>query len=230
MNAPVLILGATGSVGRGLVAAAVAAGRAVIAVARDKPGLQQLQADFPAADITALPGSVASDAQGARLAKAVQRLGRPLSGVMVAVCGGGGRGRLLDQPANALRDSLRDDLLPHLVAARHLLPLLAASQRGGYVLIGGPGRRTALGRLWLPFDQRGRVADARARAARRSARACGARAVAAGRRAGTQRCQHRSCLPAMAERVRRRRACIGPRRSRRYARTRPRHRPLLGVF
>lgn len=139
MNAPVLILGATGSVGRGLVAAAVAAGRAVIAVARDKPGLQQLQADFPAADITALPGSVASDAQGARLAKAVQRLGRPLSGVMVAVCGGGGRGRLLDQPANALRDSLRDDLLPHLVAARHLLPLLAASQRGGYVLIGGPG-------------------------------------------------------------------------------------------
>jgi hypothetical protein len=40
----------------------------------------------------------------------------------------------------ALRCKLDADLLPHLAAARALLPLLAAAGRGGsYVLIGGPG-------------------------------------------------------------------------------------------
>lgn len=140
MNAPILILGASGGVGHGLVAAAVAADRPVIAVARDKAGLHSLQALHPDADITLLPGSVASDLHGARLAKALRKLGRPLGGVMVAVCGSGGRGRLLDQPAAALLRTLDEDLQPHLVAARHLLPLLTESDRGGgYVLVGGPG-------------------------------------------------------------------------------------------
>ena len=63
-----------------------------------------------------------------------------LTGVIVAVSGHAGRGRLLDQPMEALRCQLDADLLPHLAAARHLLPLLAAARRGGsYVLIGGPG-------------------------------------------------------------------------------------------
>jgi NAD(P)-dependent dehydrogenase (short-subunit alcohol dehydrogenase family) len=139
MKAPLLILGATGSIGRGVVEAAVDAGRPVIAVARDKAGLRQLQARHPGADITLLPGSLASDEQGARLAEAVRRLDQPLGGVVVAICGGGGRGRVLDQPAAALRSTLDGDVLPHVVAARHLLPLLADSRRGGYVLIGGPG-------------------------------------------------------------------------------------------
>jgi len=139
VKTPLLILGATGGVGRGVVAAAAKAGRPVIAVARDKAGLQKLQARHPDADITLLQGSVANEDQGAKLADAVRELGQPLGGVIVAVCGGGGRGRLLDQPATALRRTFDEDLLPHLVAARHLLPLLAASKRGGYVLIGGPG-------------------------------------------------------------------------------------------
>lgn len=144
MKAPVLILGATGGVGHGLVAAAVASGRAVIAVARDKDGLQRLQASHPGADIAVLPGSIATDAQGARLARALRKRGQPLGGVIVAVCGDRRRGRLLEQPAQSLRQTLDDDLLPHLIAARHLLPLLtendrSSHQRAGYVLIGGPG-------------------------------------------------------------------------------------------
>lgn len=135
-----VVLGATGGIGRGVVAAAVAAGRPVIAVARSADALRRLQARHPRADLTVLPASVASDGEAAALADRLRSLGRAIGGVVVAVCGALARGRLLDQPAAFLRRVFDEDLLPHLFAARHLLPLLAEEDRsGGYVLIGGPG-------------------------------------------------------------------------------------------
>ncbi|MEI2432269.1 SDR family NAD(P)-dependent oxidoreductase [Lysobacter yananisis] len=140
MKAPLVVLGATGGVGRGVVQAAIDAGRPVIAVARRSSELKALKAGYPQADLTVLAGSVANDAAGAKLARALRKLGRPFAGVVAAVCGSAERGRLLDSPAQFLRRKLDEDLLPHLAAARHLLPLLAESDRGGtYVLIGGPG-------------------------------------------------------------------------------------------
>jgi len=138
--APVLVLGATGVVGRGIVAAAVEARLPVIAVARDPVGLAELAARHPGAELLTLVGSVTDDADSAALAERVQALQRPLGGVIVAVAGPAGRGRLLDQPSDALCAQLQRDVQPHLAAARHLLPLLAHAGRGaGYVLIGGPG-------------------------------------------------------------------------------------------
>ena len=138
--APVLVLGATGIVGRGIVRAALEAGTPVIAVARDPVGLAELAARHPDADLLTLAGSVADDADSAALADRLRALQRPLAGVIVAVAGPTSRGRLLDQPSDALTAQLRLDVQPHLAAARHLLPLLAAAGRGaGYVLIGGPG-------------------------------------------------------------------------------------------
>ena len=140
MKAPLVVLGATGGVGRGVVQAAIDSGRPVIAVARRSSELKALKAGYPHADLTTIAGSVSSDAAGAKLARALGKLGRPLAGVVAAVCGGAERGRLLDNPADFLRRKLDEDLLPHLAAARHLLPLLAEYDRGGtYVLIGGPG-------------------------------------------------------------------------------------------
>lgn len=140
MKAPLVVLGATGGVGRGVVQAAIDSGRPVIAVARRASELKALKAGYPHADLTVVTGSVANDAAGAKLARALRKLGRPLAGVVAAVCGSAERGRLLDNPAQFLRRKLDEDLLPHLAAARHLLPLLAERDRGGtYVLIGGPG-------------------------------------------------------------------------------------------
>ena len=140
MKLPLLVLGATGVVGRGVVAAAVEAARPVIAIARDPADLERLRASHAGADLSVLAGSVGGDADAAALAEAVRALGRPLAGVVAALAGGTARGRLLDQPAAALQRQLDADLLPHLAAARHLLPLLAAANRGGsYLLIGGPG-------------------------------------------------------------------------------------------
>ena len=140
MKTAVVVLDATGVIGRGVVQAVLEAGRPVVAVASERHELEQLQASHPDADIVALAGSIAGDDDGAQLATALRDLGRPIAGVIVAVSGQAGRGRLLDQPIDALRCQLDADLLPHLAAARHLLPLLAEARRGGsYVLIGGPG-------------------------------------------------------------------------------------------
>lgn len=151
MSAPLLVLGATGVVGRGVVEAAVEAARPVIAVARDAERLARLRTRHAGADLTVVARSIAGDAGAERLAAALTRLRRPLSGVIAAVGGGSGRGRLLDQPVSALRRELEDDLLLHLAAARHLLPLLAESQRrAAYVLIGGPGSEAP----WAGYGRR----------------------------------------------------------------------------
>jgi NADP-dependent 3-hydroxy acid dehydrogenase YdfG len=137
---PIVVLGATGAIGGGVVQAAVDRGRPVVAIARDAEALADLRARHPRAAITVLPGSVASDAEGAALAERLRQLGRPLAGVVACLCGQASGGRLIDQPADALRRRLDEDLLPHLAAARHLLPLLAETGRNAtYVLVGGPG-------------------------------------------------------------------------------------------
>jgi NAD(P)-dependent dehydrogenase (short-subunit alcohol dehydrogenase family) len=145
MKPALLVLGATGGVGRGVVRAALDAGRPVIAVATGpKQGamnaLRELQQAHPHADLATLAATVADERRAAALAQAVRRLDRPLDGVVAALCTDRERGRLLDQPANELRGTLDAAVVAHLAAARHLLPLLAANGRsGGYILIDGPG-------------------------------------------------------------------------------------------
>lgn len=139
MSAALVILGATGGVGRGVVRAALDRGHPVVAVARHEGALATLAREHGDADIITVPGSVASDAEGAALAERLRDLRRPFAGIVASICGGGGKGRVLDQPAEFLRRRLDEDLLPHLAAARHLLPLLAEAGRGNYLLIGGPG-------------------------------------------------------------------------------------------
>jgi NAD(P)-dependent dehydrogenase (short-subunit alcohol dehydrogenase family) len=163
MTPAIVVLGATGVIGSGVVHAALAAGRTVIAVARDAARLEALHARDAGdrssgdrhdasepdigrgatrrgGDLHRLRGSVADDADAAALAAALRELRRPIAGIVACLCGPVARGRILDQPVAALRRELDEDLAPHFAAARHLLPLLAESDRGSsYVLIGGPG-------------------------------------------------------------------------------------------
>jgi NADP-dependent 3-hydroxy acid dehydrogenase YdfG len=151
MKPAVLILGATGTVGRGVVRAAVEAGWPVVAVARDAEALQALRQQHPQASLQALVGSVADDAAADALVAALQKLDRPFAGVIAALGAGDERGRLLDQPADQLRHAFDDAVMPQLAAARHLLPWLAASGRNcGYVMIGGPGGRNP----WAGYGHR----------------------------------------------------------------------------
>ncbi|MBO9717854.1 MAG: SDR family oxidoreductase [Pseudoxanthomonas sp.] len=142
MLAPeVLVLGASGRVGEGIVAALLEAGSPVLAVGRDSSRLQRLAELHPGEPaLQLLRGSVASDREAARLATRIAQRPRPLRAIVDAIGGGLRSGRLLDQPTTSLRRSLDTDLLPHLAAVHHLLPLLGGNDAGParYVLIGGP--------------------------------------------------------------------------------------------
>jgi len=153
----VVVLGATSAAGRGAVRAATAAGRRVVAVAPDRAGLAGLRALYPASDLVVRIARFATDAESARLVAWLRSEDRPIDGVIDAMPAGPGRGRVIDQPTEVLRDTLATDLLPHLSAARHLIPLLADAWRGGsYVLIGGPGSEAA----WLNYGRRSIAAAA----------------------------------------------------------------------
>lgn len=163
IDLPILVLGATGIMGRGVIAAALDARRPVIAVADNPRELHTLAACHSGADVTAVAGSLHTDAAGAELAAAVRALHRPFIGVVAALSSAPARGRLLEHPAESLQRQLDHDLLPHLVAARHLLPLLAAGNRGGsYVLIGGPGSELP----WAGYGHRSVAAAAQRMLAR----------------------------------------------------------------
>jgi NAD(P)-dependent dehydrogenase (short-subunit alcohol dehydrogenase family) len=134
----VLVLGGAGTVGAGIVAALLEAGSPVLVVGRDRERLDALKrrfADEPALEV--MVGSVADDAAAAQLAAQVAERTRPLAAVVASIGSPLSRGRLLDRPASALLKRLQRDLLPHLAAARHLLPLLA-DMGGRYVLVGSP--------------------------------------------------------------------------------------------
>lgn len=157
MKPAVLILGATGTVGSGVVRAAVEADWPVVAVARDRQALEELHKRHPRARLQTVVGSVADDASATALLAELRKLNRPFAGVIAALGTGNERGRLLDQPAARLGETFEDAVIPHLVAARHLMPWLAESGRNcGYVLIGGPGGRNP----WAGYGHRSIAAAA----------------------------------------------------------------------
>lgn len=135
-----LVLGATGAIGRGVVRAAVEAGRPVVAISPDRDGLRALQGSHAHADLSILVAHPGDDRSAAALAREVRKLDRPIDGVVAALCTERERGRVLDQPAAELSDALNANVVAHLAAARHLLPLVVEGQRGGsYILVDGPG-------------------------------------------------------------------------------------------
>lgn len=140
MPRALVVLGAGGIVGAGVAAAALEAGRAVVAVGMDADAAGVLAARHPGSRLVAIAAPVASDADAAGLAARLRALGAGIDGVVASLAGAHPCGRLLDEPAEVLQRTLDEDLLPHLFAARHLLPLLG-DHSAGYVLVGGPGGR-----------------------------------------------------------------------------------------
>src|SRR5690606_41412357 len=89
----------------------------------------------------------AANAAQRDLARRIGWRPRSLRAVVDATAGARWPMRLLDQPVALLAASLEQDLLPHLAAARHLLPLLQRKGGDRYVLAGGPEARSG----WAGF-------------------------------------------------------------------------------
>lgn len=140
MPSALVVLGAAGAIGAGVVDAALESGRAVVAVGLDAAAHEALRARHPAARLVVADAAITSDAAAAALAAGLREGGIVVDGVVASLAGTHRCGRLIDEPADLLRRTLDQDLLPHLFAARHLLPLLRHDS-GGYVLVGGAGGR-----------------------------------------------------------------------------------------
>lgn len=146
----VVVLDAAASLGRAVAAAALEAGRHVIAVSPDGSVPVDLAARHPRR-LSHVAGSVQSDAHAQLLAGQLRAQARPLAAIVTAVDAGQLRGRLLDQPVDTTCSDLAASLAPQLAAARHLLPLLREGGRSGsFLLIGGPGSRHP----WAGYGQR----------------------------------------------------------------------------
>lgn len=138
----VAVLGASGGVGRAIVAALLARGHRVAAVARRKEPLQALAERLaPAERLSLLPRPIVREADAAQLARELRALRQPVTAVVSALRGNIGSARLLDRSGPDLLRILEQELVTPFLAAKHLLPLLAeARPEGGghYLLLSGP--------------------------------------------------------------------------------------------
>lgn len=137
---PVLVLGAEGDFGARLVEAVLESGKPVIAVISDRPGAGTLLERFgDRAGFHVITGSTRDDAAAAALARLLRGLPVPPLQAVVNLQQTCVRGRLLDLPPAFLEGVMRDELFPHLHAARHLLPVLASRGRcARYLVVGMP--------------------------------------------------------------------------------------------
>lgn len=126
MKSSVIVIGASGGIGSGIVASLLADGWPVVAVGRHRDTLLALAERLgqPAA-LTTLTASVDSDSGAKDLARQLVALRRRYAGAVVAIGPERDCGRLMDRDDVFLEDRLHAHVVTHFNAARALIPLLA---------------------------------------------------------------------------------------------------------
>ncbi|HEX6572662.1 MAG TPA: SDR family oxidoreductase [Steroidobacteraceae bacterium] len=157
IEAPIVVIGATGTIGSAVVRALVAAGQPVVAAAPQQARLDELREGLAPGAVTPVVAHVVTEADAAELADRLRALGRPIAGVVVTFPHGrsaevgADRGRVLERTTDALADCLQQTVLAQHALARHLIPLLADSGRTAhYLIVGGPGSETP----WAGYGHR----------------------------------------------------------------------------
>lgn len=134
--ANIVVIGATGDVGHGIVAVLLDRGHRVAAVARTEARLRALHAELGAPErLHVVPGSLGSDAEADRARDAAGAALPALDGVVVAVNAPRRRAALASLASPEFRDAIGADLVTHFAAVRAFAPALAPG--GVYVGIGG---------------------------------------------------------------------------------------------
>jgi NADP-dependent 3-hydroxy acid dehydrogenase YdfG len=137
MHRHVVVAGATGGIGSSIAAAAMAAGYSVVAIGRREEALRELASRAGPDGLIALQGSFETEAQAAAAAAGLRALRVRIDGVVAVIGAPLASGRLLERDAAALAERLAQDVLPHFLVAKHLLPLVAARSRGtSYLVLG----------------------------------------------------------------------------------------------
>lgn len=139
ISRPVLVLDATGPVAAGIVGALLEAGHVVLAVAADRRGVTALRrrhADA-GARLHCLSGHADDETAACRLATRIRRQVRDgVQALVSCLSQPASSGYLSRLPASGLMRELELGLVPPLLQARHLWPLLPEHD-GRHVLVGG---------------------------------------------------------------------------------------------
>jgi len=128
-----VVIGATGTVGQGIVRSLRDGGWSIVAVGRNLERLSALTNAHP--DIVAVAGSVTTEPEARDLAARVREVAPRINAVITAINIPKSSTPLLDCSAEQLTEVLRGNLIVHHCAARAFISLL---QPGGrYVGVGG---------------------------------------------------------------------------------------------
>ncbi len=132
----VVVVGATGDVGRGIVRTLLQRGHRVVAVARDPGRLARLAASHAATPLLhTIAGSVGSDSEAAQLVDAIRAVAPSIDAAIISVNSPRQPASLLTHSDQSLASLINGDLLTHFCAVRALAEAL---QPGGTLLgIGG---------------------------------------------------------------------------------------------
>lgn len=134
-NGTVLVVGASGDVGRGIVRAALQSGRKVVAVGRNAERLASLS-DLGGGDrLATVQGDLASEAKALELWNAAAAVFAGVTDVVVSVDATGAVRPLAEHGTADLAAVLSGNVLTHFVAAKTFLPRLPDS--GILIGIGG---------------------------------------------------------------------------------------------
>ena len=128
------IIGATGTVGRGIARVLHRAGWAITAIGRDETKLAALNAEL-GGRAQLVVGSVADDASAMRTAARARAHGAPFNAVITTINRPLSSQPALDMSDETLTDFFRENVVTHHSAAKAFLPLLADG--GRYVGLGG---------------------------------------------------------------------------------------------
>lgn len=134
--ANLVVIGATGDVGRGIVRALIERGHAVAAAARNLARLSELHREMGVPNgLHIVRGALDDDAAAGRLLDAARAVLPAIDGVAVAINAPRERTDLLPLDSDRFAGFLASDLVAHFTAARTFIPALSAA--GTYVGIGG---------------------------------------------------------------------------------------------
>jgi NAD(P)-dependent dehydrogenase (short-subunit alcohol dehydrogenase family) len=136
MKKSIVVIGATGDVGSGIVKVLLHRGHRVAAAARNPGRLDALLGELRhSANLHAVPGSVDTDEGAAALLRDVRMIFPAIDAVIVSVNTPRRAAPLLTHSSDSLTALIRGDLIAHYAAARAFIPALTPA--GVLIGIGG---------------------------------------------------------------------------------------------
>lgn len=130
-----LVVGAAGDVGQGIVGAALASGRQVIAAGRNGEKLERIAARYPGRALTCVVGDIATETDAAALWDVAAKKSGGVDAVVISVNAPKKFQSLMEWSAADLSALLSSNLLVHFIAAKIFVPRLP--ENGILIGIGG---------------------------------------------------------------------------------------------